>query len=38
VFTAGRAPVPAAQVLAALRLDAAEVRARLQAGTPLLGS
>lgn len=38
VFTAGRAPVPATQVLAALRLDAAEVRARLQAGTPLLAS
>lgn len=38
VFTAGRAPVPAEQVLAALRLDAAEVRARLQAGAPLLGS
>jgi HD superfamily phosphohydrolase len=36
VFTAGRAPVPAQGVLAVLRLDAADVAARLDAGAPLL--
>ncbi|WP_309669065.1 HD domain-containing protein [Gemmatimonas sp.] len=37
VFTTDRAPVPEARVLAALREDADVVRARLDAGTALLG-
>ncbi|WP_310571616.1 HD domain-containing protein [Gemmatimonas sp.] len=37
VFTTDRAPVPEARVLAALREDAEVVRARLDAGTALLG-
>jgi uncharacterized protein len=37
VFTAGRTPVPSEQVLRVLRLEAAEVRERLDAGAPLLG-
>lgn len=36
VLTANRAPVPAEQVLAVLRMDASEVRARLDAGQRLL--
>lgn len=36
VLTANRAPVPAEQVLAVLRLDADEVRGRLAGGAPLL--
>ncbi len=37
VFTTNRAPVPEDRVLAVLRDDADVVRARLDAGTPLLG-
>ena len=37
VFTTDRAPVPEQRVLTALREDADVVRARLDAGTPLLG-
>jgi HD superfamily phosphohydrolase len=37
VLTANRAPVPAERVLAVLRLEASEVRARLASGSPLLG-
>jgi len=37
VFTTDRAPVPEARVLAALRQEADVVRARLDAGTALLG-
>ncbi len=37
VFTTDRVPVPADHVLAVLRLDADEVRARLSAGVRLLG-
>ncbi len=37
VFTTNRAPVPEERVLAVLRDDADVVRARLDAGTPLLG-
>jgi hypothetical protein len=37
VFTTDRAPVPEARVLAALREEADVVRARLDAGTALLG-
>jgi hypothetical protein len=37
VFTTDRVPVPADHVLAVLRLDADEVRARLNAGVRLLG-
>jgi HD superfamily phosphohydrolase len=36
VLTADRAPVPAERVLAVLRLEAAEVRERLDRGAPLL--
>jgi uncharacterized protein len=37
VLTANRAPVPAEQVLSVLRMDAGEVRARLDKGERLLG-
>jgi hypothetical protein len=37
VFTTDRAPVPEARVLAVLREEADVVRARLDAGTALLG-
>jgi hypothetical protein len=37
VFTTDRAPVPEERVLSALREDAEVVRARLDAGTALLG-
>jgi hypothetical protein len=36
VLTANRAPVPSERVLSVLRMDAAEVRARLDAGGALL--
>jgi hypothetical protein len=37
VFTTDRAPVPEDALLAVLREEAHMVRARLDAGTPLLG-
>jgi len=36
VFTADRAPVPTERVVNVLRMDAADVRAKLDAGSPLL--
>jgi HD superfamily phosphohydrolase len=36
VFTAGRAPVPTERVVNVLRMDAADVRTKLDAGAPLL--